>query len=45
MGTILFLILRLVKVIDTPFDAALLCGLVSLDTVSLVLFMIVRKKA
>jgi len=32
MGTILFLIIRLVGKIDTPYDVVFLCFLISLDS-------------
>lgn len=45
MGTILFIILRLVKLIDTPADLPILCLLVSIDSVGIpALWGLIRKK-
>jgi len=45
MGTILFLIFRAVKFINTPHDAIILCFLISLDSlVALQLYQIIKKK-
>lgn len=38
MGTILFLILRIFKVIDTGVDAVILAALISLDSIALAIF-------
>lgn len=35
MGTILFVILRLIGVINTPVDLPIVCGLISLDSIAL----------
>jgi hypothetical protein len=36
MGSIMFIVLKAAKVVDTPFDFPLLCLLVSIDSVSFV---------
>ncbi len=44
MGTVLFLILKILKLINTPFDIPILCGLLSLDSIALLLFLNFREK-
>jgi hypothetical protein len=43
MGSILFAILRIFRVVDWPFDLAIFCMLLSIDTISLVLFIYLRR--
>ena len=43
MGTILYVILRLCKVIDFPNDVIIICFLLSLDSISLVLHLSLKK--
>lgn len=44
MGTIIFLILRLAFGYNSPGDYLVLAGLVSLDSIAILLFLILRKK-
>lgn len=44
MGTILFLIFRLIKLVNTPYDAVMICLLVSLDSlVAIQIYKLVKK--
>jgi len=44
MGTVLFIVLRLVNLINTPVDYPILCGLISLDTIGLpTLWKVIKK--
>lgn len=44
MGTILFLVLRLVFGYNNPGDYLALAGLVSIDSIAMLLFLILRKQ-
>jgi hypothetical protein len=39
MGTILFILARLLGKIDSPFDLVLLCFLLSLDSIAIAVFL------
>ena len=45
MGTILFLVLRLTGVLTTGADLAILCVLVSVDSIALLTLLNYRRKA
>lgn len=37
MGTLIFLIIHLAKIINTPYDVLVFCFLVSLDSIAVIL--------
>jgi len=44
MGTIIFVILRLANIINTPFDYPIVCFLISIDSIGVPALLSLRKK-